>query len=58
MTKRAELIHSIELLYPPDDNEEGRELLILALCNVWRELPLPVLVSLLGECMQREARGH
>ena len=54
---RPQLIREISALYPPDFNEEGRELLMDAMCNAWRELPMPVLECLLIRCTERDQRG-
>lgn len=54
LQKRERLIGVIEQLYPPDMGEEGRDLLIDALCITWRELPLPVLSELHQRNMARE----
>ena len=44
--KRDEAIKAIEQLFPPDENELGRGLLMNALCESWRELPENILVKL------------
>ena len=36
----------IEMLWPPDTSSEGKEMLIQALCDCWRELPAPILQRL------------
>lgn len=54
---RPQLIREITDLYPPDDNEAGRELLMLALCDSWRTLPIPVLESLLLGCIILDRKG-
>jgi len=51
---RAELINDIEHLFPPDTHAEGRELLIEALCESWRDLPLQVLQILRHKCIQKD----
>lgn len=55
--ERQDLIDEIEMLYPPDHNEEGRELLMTALCSQWRSLPLEVLRELRYLNVQRDHRG-
>lgn len=59
MPKREDNIRDIEGLYPPDSQyattrEEGRELLIQALCDTWRELPDAVLERLAYLNRQKE----
>ena len=56
-TKLEVVVRDIECLYPPDTNDEGRELLIQALCGAWRHLPLGVLLQLRHLCIQKGGRG-
>lgn len=59
---KQEAISQIEALWPPDSGYDdtraiGRELLLEALCNTWRELPEKVLVQLADLNMAKE-RSH
>ena len=50
------LIQDIEALFPPDNHPNGREFLLQALCESWRELPKSILVTLRRLCVQEEQR--
>jgi len=54
MNERADLVGDIEKLYPPDANDSGRELLLVALCCEWRSLPIDVLTMLRQLCIRKD----
>ena len=55
------IIYTIEQLFPPDSQyessrEKGKELLIEAICNKWRELPEIILNELMALCLYEESK--
>jgi hypothetical protein len=59
--ERERLIRTIDDLFPadaqyPDTAETGRELLLQAVAETWRSLPLETLRAYARLCRQREAR--
>ena len=56
---RENCIETIEALYPPDSDdtqtaEIGREIMLRALAETWRELPENVLMQMGWMCAQKE----
>ncbi len=51
---REPICRDIEMLYPPDESEIGKELLIEALCKVWRGMPIHVLRCLQELCQDKD----
>lgn len=55
--ERDELVSEIEMLYPPDNNEDGPALMMLALCGTWRSLPIETLRELRSLNVQKDHHG-
>ena len=51
---RKELIDTIKFLFPPDNHETGKELLMIAICRQWESLPIEILRELASLCRQRD----
>lgn len=52
--QKNDILSTIEHTYPPDKHEDGRELLIQALCHSWKDLPDKVLIQLYHLCINKE----
>lgn len=60
---REQVIQMIESLFPADSEygdvaETGRELILRALADQWRNLPTPVLTRYLELCIDYEKRNR
>ena len=55
--ERQDLVDEIEMLYPPDANEDGPALLMLAFSVTWRDLPMVTLRELARLNIQKDHRG-
>jgi hypothetical protein len=51
-----EIIREISSLYPADEHETGKELLLEAICKCWRTLPEPILLEYWLLCQVEESK--
>ena len=56
MTAKERAIKTIRNLYPADNHEQGRELLLQAICKGWEDLPEKILIEYACLCIDKERR--